>query len=507
MGLTLLGPVRLLRPQGPVDLGRAVVAARDIRAGELLFREEAFAQAPRREGWCHGCLAPPVHHQSSLPQHCQCIACNLHFCGECWSHGAHKAHLSECLALGRRKGLPSAAVLLAASCWQRSHWPQQPCAANESLRFDALMSAGPDETGELQQRAAEAAELLAAAAELREATPPTPRQLLGVVRRLDRNALCVGDHTGIAGSALFRCTSMFNHSCRPNAFIWFVWGQGGGGGGLPAAGASCAVRAHKPGTVCAEVRASQDISEGSEVCLGYTDALGKPRSERRPGISVDFGFDCACSACNEEEGLDEEEDTLSIGTTMTLRNGSMGTSVEVLRGCLAQARELWLSCGDGSSLNLGRAAAILQDALECCACEQSSGRGCSAALRSVVSQMQDTLASVQIALGRYHDARECLGRWASGRRAALAAAYGCGYPAVPVATAAPDLMLAVRQIDQCRIAMQLATEADHEQCDGSWAQVAWAHARDAQAQLLLLVGEQNARNVFADKGLEWDPAP
>ena len=382
--------------------------------------------------------------------------------------------------------------------------------------------AGSDETNELQQRAGEAAELLAGAAALRGTEPPTPAQLQPVVKRLDRNVLCVGDHTGVAGSALFRCTSMFNHACRPNAFAWFVWGQGGGGGGLSTAVAAATdtdQQTTSAGTVCVELRAAQDINQGSEVCIGYTDAHGKPRSERREEIAAFFGFDCACSRCctadNEgtahvagatvaaaDEREQQEEAFEPLGSVLS--DGSV-VSLAVLRRRQAQAKELWFSAGNGSSPNLSRATKILEDALSCWECvsefSAEASSGCSA-LASVMAQMGDTLASVLIAQGKHRDAYECLQKWANGRRRALSTAY----PAL-----SPDLIadftLAMRQLDLCRLAIHIATEEkgiDNTIAIHTWVSLADSHARAAQRQLVVLIGQRNAQNVCAHHEVAWE---
>lgn len=73
---------------------------------------------------------------------------------------------------------------------------------------------------------------------------------------------------------LLEKTSLFNHSCRPNA-------AAGGTGGSDI-----------------QVRAIKEIKEGQEICICYDSAVYLSPTERRRAFLKDkWGFDCECPRC------------------------------------------------------------------------------------------------------------------------------------------------------------------------------------------------------------------
>ena len=270
--LVLAGGVRVCEA-GP-EKGRGVYAEGALAAGSLLLREQAFAAAPRHaDERCTRCLhslpsaaagsaggdgAGPGEGAAGGPGgRWRACDCQLRFCDRCWAIAGHEhRQTSECQAL-RAAGAGTttdSAVLLGLRCHARLGR-----SAAGPLAFQQLMHAPLDP--ELRARARALSELLRHSCN----EPPPSRSAAAerVVCRLARNALSVGNHRGPAGSALFRCVSMLNHSCSPNAFVWFTFGGDG----------------DEEGRVVAEVRASRAIRTGEEICIAvssptHTDLYG-----------------------------------------------------------------------------------------------------------------------------------------------------------------------------------------------------------------------------------------
>jgi len=85
---------------------------------------------------------------------------------------------------------------------------------------------------------------------------------------------------GIAEAA-FPVGSLFNHSCRPNATLYYHEGR-------------------------QIVRAMRDIARGEEVTITYTDVMNA-RTTRQKLLKEKYKFECRCERCQEEgHGLDQK---------------------------------------------------------------------------------------------------------------------------------------------------------------------------------------------------------
>jgi hypothetical protein len=156
----------------------------------------------------------------------------------------------ECQALREVAAPIDCATLLGLRCHTRSDCTTS-SGCTGPLRFERLMHTPLDST--LRARARTVSDLLRHA----PLTPSVSREAIAeqVVSRLERNVLSVGNHRGLAGSALFRGIAMLNHSCDPNAFVWFCFGE-------------------TEGRVVAEIRASRVIQPGDEICIDVRPRVG-----------------------------------------------------------------------------------------------------------------------------------------------------------------------------------------------------------------------------------------
>merc|ERR1712023_136865 len=80
--------------------------------------------------------------------------------------------------------------------------------------------------------------------------------------------------------ALFVAASRFNHCCCPKAVI-------------DSSRYQCVIRA------------AANISEGEEVCIAYT-CLADDCGTRRQNLMANWGFECACSRCEQEALMDPQ---------------------------------------------------------------------------------------------------------------------------------------------------------------------------------------------------------
>ena len=156
---------------------------------------------------------------------------------------------SECRTLRAAGRPPESAVLLGLRCYARVEGGTSSPPTDPS-QFERLMRAPVDAT--LTTRASSLGDLLRHESLALLASPGVSAETL--ISTLACNALSVGDYRGLAGSALFRASAMLNHSCEPNAFVWFRFG-----------GAE--------GRVVAEVRAIRVIQPGQEVCIDVSASV------------------------------------------------------------------------------------------------------------------------------------------------------------------------------------------------------------------------------------------
>lgn len=79
--------------------------------------------------------------------------------------------------------------------------------------------------------------------------------------------------------ATFPVGSLFNHSCRPNASLFYIGRR-------------------------QVIRAIRDLREGEEVCLTYVDVMNT-RENRQYELQQKYSFVCQCERCQDLDGLDQ----------------------------------------------------------------------------------------------------------------------------------------------------------------------------------------------------------
>lgn len=257
--------VKVVRDEGEAR----VVATRDLRAGQVVLREEAWAAAAYDErgyrdgGGCFHCArryaAELMFDPSTKP-----ACCDAEFCGEACRARHQARHERECKMLQAElpDDLPRFKVVLALRSYLASqgHQLKTHLADVRARRPDFLDAA---------QRAAEALGV-----DDRDA-------LRDLVLAVDINAIALGD----AGCGFGATSSAFNHSCLENVSHYAVWDDGA------------------PTLV---FRASRDVQAGDELTICYLgeDELAQPTRDRRTALRTYKHFECNCERC-ASEALDE----------------------------------------------------------------------------------------------------------------------------------------------------------------------------------------------------------
>jgi SET and MYND domain-containing protein len=101
---------------------------------------------------------------------------------------------------------------------------------------------------------------------------PPAKELIGLFCANSCNSFSITNEEGLEiGVGLFPQLSMMNHSCSPNAILYFNQTQ-------------------------AQVTALRRIEKGEEICISYVDlTLGK--NDRRNILRTQYFFDCSCPCC------------------------------------------------------------------------------------------------------------------------------------------------------------------------------------------------------------------
>lgn len=300
--------------------GRALVAARAIRPGDVLLVDSPLLLYPALEvarsslssstsssSFCAHCYKTLRLEDASFP----CPACSGHalFCGDaCRAMAAASSHTNwTCRALS---------MLRAAAPHLPPPLDHQPDALSQAAFLIAaynLAAISPDGFLLLLSLQGEAApEHAALALHSLVASLSTPAPGLGgfspeltasLLAKDKMNAFGLMEPpTGSGGTGerrvraygIYPKASLFNHDCLPNA-CRFDYLDGGGGNGR---------------STDMFVRAIHDIPEGREVCLSYFPVNWRYK-ERQRRLREDYGFTCECDRCMVEKNWkDEEEDDM-----------------------------------------------------------------------------------------------------------------------------------------------------------------------------------------------------
>lgn len=164
-----------------------------------------------------------------------------------------------------------------------------------------------------------------------------PQRLLrahSTLARVRINAVVTTNSEGRKdGLGIFLTISLLNHSCNPNATVWFDGDQ-------------------------AVVRACRDIEPGDEITISYIDR-SMSRFKRKEALLRDFYFDCCCDVCADErkshkpflivpkESWSHIEDSVELG----IREYFRGDTQSSLRSMTVADQLCSLVCVAGDELD------------------------------------------------------------------------------------------------------------------------------------------------------------
>ncbi|KAK8952110.1 Histone-lysine N-methyltransferase ASHR2 [Platanthera zijinensis] len=282
--------------------GRALLASRHIKAGEILLSDAPLLLYPASPT----ASAPSSSLTSTSPfcSHCfrslrsdpvPCVFCpTAVFCStRCLSAGLSSFHSpSLCAILASLPPLPNSDLLA------QSHFLLAAFVLSSSspANFHLLLSLdGSDASQEdaiflhflLGPLTGFSLELTAAL------IAKDKRNSFGLMEPLRKEN--AGGRT-VRAYGIYPKASFFNHDCLPNACRFDYLDRDG------------------DGNTSITIRAIHDIPEGREVCLSYFPA-NWGYAERQQRLMEDYGFHCSCDRCEVEknwkdgdEGMEEEED-------------------------------------------------------------------------------------------------------------------------------------------------------------------------------------------------------
>lgn len=135
-----------------------------------------------------------------------------------------------------------------------------------------------------------------------------------LLNRTLRNSFAISDQfNDEMARGIFPSASIFNHSCRPNAWAYF------------------------DNKMSIRITAIRSIKKGDEICVSYTNGFDAPQT-RRIELRRSFGFWCECSLCANEPKTTETDITQIIGceTCNQRSNRNLDCSSEEQRNNLSQ---------------------------------------------------------------------------------------------------------------------------------------------------------------------------
>ncbi|NP_001299818.2 Histone-lysine N-methyltransferase ASHR2 [Zea mays] len=277
--------------------GRGLVAARNVREGEVLLSEPPVLLYPSTlsslRSYCSACFRslPPA---ATIP----CVSCRAAaFCSPACAAASHPHLLCAALSHGGGAGLAAAAPTEAIQeplLFLLSAYSLPESTMRSML---SLSSAPPPPPG-----AQDAAGLHAAVAAL---APPhmlpqglSPDLTAALLAKDRGNSFAIMEpyRHGMSlellkarAYAVYPRASLFNHDCLPNACHFDYPDRPG------------------PGNTDIVVRALHDIPEGREVCISYFAANWR-YADRQRRLLEDYGFRCECDRCQVESQWKDDDD-------------------------------------------------------------------------------------------------------------------------------------------------------------------------------------------------------
>ena len=262
--------------------GRYLIAARPLKAGECILKEEPFVQTVHddlQDAVCHYCYS--VLPRSGAPS--PCADCGqIRFCSKECAMACAPIHAIECGLLTQIRGNATArkgvrGLRLFVRLLYQCATDAAGFARVEELE-EHYSDAPPERKRFFDGMSAQINKIV------HESLRIEPRRLAKLVSRVHTNLHAVADMAGVQyGSALYpRYGSLLNHSCDPSAAVSFhgrTW------------------RLHM----------LRETPAGSEVAIAYTE-LYAGRDERRSALKTKKAFDCACSRCERPPPSDARLD-------------------------------------------------------------------------------------------------------------------------------------------------------------------------------------------------------
>ncbi|PKA54819.1 Histone-lysine N-methyltransferase ASHR2 [Apostasia shenzhenica] len=294
--------------------GRALVASRHIRPGEIILSDSplllypaAFTPSPPTSFFCSYCF------RSLLSVRLPCPTCSFAvFCSQyCLSAALTSSHSpSLCRSLDvlpriRDTDLRALAVFLLAASNLSSTSPAD---------FHRLLSLDGGDSSTAQ---AEAVVLHSLVAPLTGFSVDVTNALLAKDKRnafglMEPFRVEDAGERKVRAYGIYPNASLFNHDCLPNACRFDYLDREGNG------------------NTDIMVRAIHDIPEGREVCLSYFPVKWGYK-ERQQRLTEDYGFRCSCDRCeveknwkdDAEESMEEEEEDEGV-EAMEEEGGEVG---------------------------------------------------------------------------------------------------------------------------------------------------------------------------------------
>ncbi|KAG0522894.1 hypothetical protein BDA96_07G077100 [Sorghum bicolor] len=277
--------------------GRGLVAARNVREGEVLLSEPPVLLYPSTlsslASYCSACFRS-LPAAATVP----CASCRAAaFCSPACAAASHPRLLCAALSHGAGAGVAAAAPTEAIQeplLFLLSAYSLPESTIHSIL---SLSSAPPPPPG-----AQDAAGLHAAVAAL---APPhmlpqgfSPDLTAALLAKDRANSFAIMEPYRVGMSlellkarayAMYPRASLFNHDCLPNACHFDYPDRPG------------------PGNTDIVVRALHDIPEGREVCISYFAANWR-YADRQRRLLEDYGFRCECDRCQVESQWKDDDD-------------------------------------------------------------------------------------------------------------------------------------------------------------------------------------------------------
>ena len=144
----------------------------------------------------------------------------------------------------------------------------------------------------------------------------TVESVKDILMRTLRNSFAIPDRfNDEIGRAVYPSASLFNHSCKPNAWAFFD--------------ESYQIR----------IVAIKDIQAGEEISISYTTGFDPPQT-RRLELRRSFGFWCQCVVCKEEPSLSGSDFNELLNCKRCQEQAEMRQAAS--QALLVASKKLWL---------------------------------------------------------------------------------------------------------------------------------------------------------------------